>query len=143
MTIEAEQNAVRNANDWFYRALSLADFAAMRRLWLESDDAVCIHPGWPPLYGWPAIRESWQSIFQHQGPLHIWPSEVQVRLYGQTAEVNCLENIDSGQIAGAGLVQTRATNIFRRVKAEWKMLEHHALSVRSQGTQRLDPFSTN
>jgi ketosteroid isomerase-like protein len=143
MTTEAELDSVRNTNDWFYRALSLADFDAMQRLWLASDDAICIHPGWPPLYGWAAIRESWRSIFQHQGPVHIWPSEVQIQLYGQTAEVTCLENIDSGQIRGAGLVQTRATNIFRLVKVKWKMLEHHAVPVRSEEHHRLDPFSSN
>jgi len=130
-------------NDQFYRALSLADFNAMQRLWLDSDEAVCVHPGWPPLHGWAAIRESWRAIFQNQGPLHVWPTEAQVRLFGLTAEVNCLENIDTAQVPGTGVIQTRATNIFRRVDDLWKMLEHHAFPLRSSGLQRLDRFSNN
>ena len=43
--------AVIAANQAFYTALSLADFALMQRLWLDSDDAVCLHPGWPAING--------------------------------------------------------------------------------------------
>jgi ketosteroid isomerase-like protein len=140
--MDPEAEAVIQANDQFYRALSLADLGAMQRLWLESVDAVCIHPGWRPVYGWEAIRDSWRAIFVNQGPLRIWASEAQARVFGQTAEVTCLENIDTGQVAGAGLIQTRATNIFRRVGAEWKLLEHHAVPAQG-GAQPLEPFSHN
>jgi ketosteroid isomerase-like protein len=134
--------ALTHVNDQFYRALSLADFNAMQRLWLESEAAVCVHPGWTPLYGWDAIRESWRSIFANQGPVHIWPTEVEVRVFGLTAEVNCVENMDAGQIAGTGVVQTRARNVFRRVNDEWKMLQHYAAPGR--GVPRpLEPFSSN
>ena len=141
--MDANAEAVLIVNEHFYRALSLADFNAMQRVWLASDEAVCEHPGWPPLHGWPAIRESWRAIFQNQGPLHVWPSAAQVRLFGQTAEVNCLENIDTAQVAGTGVLQTRAINIFRRVDGGWKMLEHHAVPLRAGSTQRLGRFSNN
>lgn len=135
--------AVLAANEHFYRALSLADLRAMQRIWLASPDAVCVHPGWPPLYGWTAIEDSWRGIFENQGPLHVWPSEAQVRVYGQTAEVNCLENIDMAKVAGTGILRTRATNVFRLVAEAWKMLEHHAISLSSGGVQRPDRFSNN
>jgi ketosteroid isomerase-like protein len=111
-------------------------------VWLESADAVCVHPGSPPLYGWQAIRESWRSIFENQGPLHIWASDAKVRVFGRTAEVTCLENIDTGQVAGAGVIQTRAVNVFRRLGIGWKLLEHHAAPTRT-GARRLEPFSSN
>ena len=141
--MDEDTGAILVANDQFYRALSLADFNAMERLWLATDDAVCAHPGRPPLHGWAAIRETWRAIFQNQGPLHIWPSEAQVRLFGLTAQVNCLENIDTARVPGAGVVQTRATNIFRRVDGAWKMLEHHAFPVQSSSVHQLDRFSNN
>lgn len=134
--------AVLAANASFYTALSLADYGLMERVWLPSADAICIHPGWPALHGWEAVGESWRRIFQNQGPLHVWPSEVQLRLYGQTAEVSCLENIDVNQVRRAGILQTRATNIFRLVANDWKMLEHHALQMPG-GARPLEPFSTN
>ena len=138
--------AILAANDRFYRALSLADFSAMQRVWLATEEAVCVHPGWPPLHGWPAIRESWRRIFQNQGPLHIRVSEAEVRLYGHTAEVNCVENIDTAQIEGAGLTRTRAANIFRLTaeRGEWKMLEHHAVPMPPGGQpQAPGRFSIN
>ena len=134
---------VLGANANFYTALSLADYTLMERVWLASPEAVCIHPGWPALHGWAAIRESWREIFRNQGPLRIWPSDVQLRLYGQTAEVNCLENIDMNQVRGGGILQTRASNVFRLVANTWKMLEHHATAMPGGELKPLAPFSTN
>ena len=136
-------NALLTVNASFYTALSLADFNLMQRLWLDTPEAVCVHPGWPPLHGWDDIRVSWQQIFENQGPLRVWPSEIQVRLYGQTAEINCLENIDMSQVRGTGILQTRATNVFRLVDGAWKMLEHHALPMPDGDVQPPDRFSSN
>jgi hypothetical protein len=74
--------------------------------------------------------------------LHIWASEAQVRLFGQTAEVHCLENIETGQVAGAALLQTRAVNVFRAVGAAWKILEHHAAPAQT-APRRPEMFSSN
>lgn len=134
---------ILNANHSFYVALSLADFKLMERVWLASPEAVCTHPGWPALHGWESIRESWRQIFENQGPLHVWPSEVELRLYGHTAEISCLENIDMAQVRGHGVLRTRATNIFRLVQHAWKVLEHHALPMPGGALQPLDPFTDN
>ena len=130
-------------NQAFYTALSLADFDLMQRLWHTGDDTVCVHPGWQSLHGTHAILASWRQIFENQGPLHVWPSEVEVRLYGQTAEINCLENIDMRRVRGAGVLQTRATNIFRQAAEAWKLLEHHALPMPAGGQQPPSPFTAN
>ncbi len=138
--------ALLAANASFYTALSLADLNLMQRLWLDTPEAVCVHPGWPALHGWDAIAASWRQIFENQGPLRIWASDVEVRLYGQTAEINCVENIDMSQVRGTGILQTRAANIFRRVDGAWKLLEHHALPMpSSEGRQSPPPerFSSN
>ena len=143
--MDSATRAVLAANASFYTALGLADFALMQRLWLDTPDAVCVHPGWPALHGWEAIRASWRQIFENQGPLRVWPSDVAVRVFGQTAEVTCLENIDMSQVRGTGLLQTRATNVFRLVDGQWKLLEHHALSLPGgEGPQRPpERFSAN
>jgi ketosteroid isomerase-like protein len=141
--MQEQHTPILIVNTSFYTALSLADFALMERLWLDSPDAVCVHPGWPALHGWPAIRQSWQQIFENQGPLHVWPSDVELRLYGQTAEVNCLENIDMSQVQGTGILRTRATNVFRLVEAGWKILEHHALPMPAGSVKPPDRFSSN
>ena len=135
--------AVGLANDAFYRALSLADLGAMRRVWLHTDTAVCTHPNGPPLHGWDAIQDSWQRIFEGKGPLRVWATEVRVRLFGLTAEVTCVENIDTGRGGGPGLAQARATNIFRLDGGRWRLLEHHAAQVRTSPQQRPARFSVN
>lgn len=116
-------NALLIANAGFYTALSLADFALMQRLWLDTPEAVCVHPGWPALYGWDAIRASWRQIFENQGPLRAWAGEAQVR--------------------GTGSMQTRASNVYRRVAGAWKLLEHHALAMPSGAVQPPERFSFN
>jgi ketosteroid isomerase-like protein len=140
---DATLAAVLAVHTNFYTALSLADMALMQRIWLASPDAVCVHPGWAALTGWEAIRESWQGIFESQGLVRIWPTEVQVRLYGQTAEITCIENVDLTNVRGSGVRQTRATNILRHVEREWKFLEHHAVSLPGGQPQPREPFSTN
>lgn len=138
----SDDEPLLTANARFYQALSLADLPAMERLWVHSDDALCTHPGGAPLVGWPAIRESWQAIFQQQGPMHIWPSSVQVRRFGQTAEVHCLENVETQRSAGGLVLQVRAVNVFRRLPTGWRLLEHHAGPTQG-GAHRLAPFSSN
>lgn len=134
--------AVLEANARFYRALSLADLQVMAGVWVHSEAALCIHPGWQPLQGWAAIRASWEQIFMHQGVLRVWASEVQVRHFGQTAEVACLENIDTGLMSG-GIVQARASNVFRLVDGAWKMLEHHVMGSGARPAYPLERFSGN
>ncbi|MBI3363181.1 MAG: nuclear transport factor 2 family protein [Chloroflexi bacterium] len=119
-------DAVITANARFYRALGNADLEAMSLLWLHSDESACVHPGWPMLEGWELIRQSWEAIFENQGPFRVWPGEVSVHLDGTTAWVTCIENIDTSRELTDVLVQTQATNIFRMTGGEWKMIHHHA-----------------
>lgn len=136
-------DAVLAANAQFYRALSLADSEAMRRVWLNSAEAVCAHPGHPPLVGWEAISASWRAIFEHQGILRVWPSDPRVRLFEQTAEVFCFENIDVGQAPQGGIVRAQATNLFRRAGQAWKLVEHHALPLPHVDPQPVELYSSN
>jgi hypothetical protein len=47
------------------------------------------------------------------------------------------------RVRGAGIMQTRATNVFRQAAEAWKLLEHHALPMPSGEMRPLGPFAAN
>ena len=62
---------VVKVNEAFYAALESGDLALMEKVWLKDSRAKCVHPGWPMLLGWEAIRQSWKNIFDSGGPTKI------------------------------------------------------------------------
>ncbi len=50
------------ANDAFYRAFTSRDYAAMEGLWARAHPVMCLHPGWPALFGREDVLGSWQRI---------------------------------------------------------------------------------
>ncbi|MCF7980566.1 MAG: nuclear transport factor 2 family protein [Pseudomonadales bacterium] len=124
------------ANDRFYLALSQADSALMSHLWSHDDDVYCIHPGWDRLEGWEAIFQSWQAIFNHQGPCPIAASAVKVNVCGEVAWVNCFENIALPE-ADHRMIRTMCTNVFQYIDGDWKLVIHHS-SVAPLSSQGID-----
>ena len=55
---------VLSANQMFYDAFSTASFDLMKKVWSSSEEIVCIHPGWAPLYGQEAVMQSWSNILE-------------------------------------------------------------------------------
>jgi ketosteroid isomerase-like protein len=126
MTDETIRQEILAANDRFYTALAEADLAAMVDLWHHSPITECIHPGWDRLRGWPAIRESWTRIFQHQGLLPVQVSQPLVHWRGDMAWVICYENVSQQADGAVQISQMVATNVFERVEGRWRMVIHHA-----------------
>lgn len=137
---EEQETAILQANQRFYEAFEQLDLEAMTAVWLHSDRARCIHPGWRTLRGWRAIKESWIAIFSNTEEIKFTLTEVAVNLSDRIAWVSCVENIiDSGNTLP--VVSTiEATNIFERVGAEWRMVQHHAsMAVRERDNSDWDP----
>ena len=103
-----ERAAVEEANARFYRAFEALDLAAMDAVWAHDDDVKCVHPGWPLLTGWAAVRESWQAIFANTEEMRFTLSDVR------------------GRVAVTAIL---ATNLFARAGDEWRMVHHHASHV--------------
>ncbi|HVY54960.1 MAG TPA: nuclear transport factor 2 family protein [Thermodesulfobacteriota bacterium] len=128
MTSE-NKDEVLKANAAFYQALRSGDLKSMSGVWLNEPEAKCVHPGWPMLYGWEAVRESWKNIFKGGPPADIEISDVRVYVSGGLAWVICIEKIS--QTAGG---QTRhgyaqATNVFELRGSSWLLVVHHASPV--------------
>lgn len=119
---------VRRANDRFYHAFESLDIEQMAMLWVKTEHARCVHPGWEMLEGWTVIEQSWAAIFANTDFMHFVITEVAVHLYDNVAWVTCVENLSD---ASETMQMSRilATNIYERHDGEWRIVHHHASPV--------------
>ena len=124
-----EQQAVAEANDAFYQALTQHDLAAMIELWFPADWAECVHAGWTALRGWDAVLDGWRLVFDSSSRFAVVPSDVRVRIVADVAWVSCLERIAAAEGDQIHTSLTHATNLFVRHDGRWRMVLHHASPV--------------
>jgi len=117
---------VMNANARFYRAFETLDTDEMDRVWAHDDHVRCVHPGWPLLSGWAAVRESWATIFANTEEMRFTLSDVQATVGGDVAWVTCTENILSEVGGRVTVTAILATNVFEREAEGWRVVHHHA-----------------
>lgn len=120
---------VTRANQGFYGAFESLDIARMDHIWLQQEYVICIHPGWSLRIGWPAVRDSWVLIFNNTFSMTFELTEVQIQVAGDVAWVVCTENITSRQGEAAQQARVLATNLFRRVGEQWKIIHHHGSPI--------------
>lgn len=120
---------IEAANARFYRAFEALDLARMDAVWAHDERASCVHPGWPLLAGWPAVRDSWGAIFANTEEMRFTLSDVRVVAAGETAVVTCTENILSGTAGRIAVTSVLATNVFERRPDGWRMVLHHASPI--------------
>ncbi len=121
--------AVTEANARFYRAFEALDLAAMDAVWAHGEDVKCVHPGWPLLIGWGAVRESWQAIFTNTEEMRFTLSDVRAVVHADLGWVTCTENILSDVGGRVSVTAILATNLFSRDGSGWRMVHHHASHV--------------
>jgi ketosteroid isomerase-like protein len=139
------EEAVAEANDRFYQALSRRSLDEMDALWLPAEWAECVHPGWPILHGWTAIRESWAEIFSNTARFSVTITDTRVHVVGDMAWVTCLERISTGGPTHLDTSLAQATNIFLRRQDRWRLLVHHAspAPISAPGLWEVDPRSVH
>lgn len=121
-----EFKEVLSVNEMFYKALGSRNLGLMEEVWIKDPRAKCVHPGWPILLGWEAIKQSWKNIFDSGGPTKIQISNVNVEMSGDLAWVTCIEHISHIIRDQVQINMTQATNIFERHGSDWLMIHHHA-----------------
>jgi ketosteroid isomerase-like protein len=120
---------VEEANAAFYRAFESLDLAEMDAVWAHDAHVRCVHPGWPLLCGWEAVRESWERIFASTEEMRFTLSGVTANVVGDVAWVTCTENILSEVGERVAVTAILATNLFERSAAGWRLIHHHASHV--------------
>jgi hypothetical protein len=120
---------VRAANDAFYRAFESLDLDEMDGLWVHDGHVACVHPGWPRLTGWGAVRASWETIFRNTREIRFTLTDVRIGVRDTLAWVTCTENILSEARGTLSVTAILATNVFERSAGRWLMVSHHASHV--------------
>ena len=124
---------VTRANQEFYQAFESLDIGRMDRIWAQQEYVTCIHPGWTLRIGWPAVRDSWVLIFNNTFSMKFDLTEIQVQVAGDVAWVICTENITSRQGDTTQESRVLATNLYERVRDQWKIIHHHGSPVMGSG----------
>ncbi len=116
------------ANEAFYDAFERRDFGAMCRIWEQSDQVICTHPGWASLHGWPAVEASWGALLDNAENLQFIVTNVRARVGGESGWVTCDENVLNADASST----VAATNIFVRDAQSgygWRLVAHHGSLV--------------
>ena len=124
----------QESNQKFYNAFNKKDLDLMTRIWLNDPKSQCVHPGWDVLNGFKPIIESWRRIFETGQDLEIKLSHIEAVVSESLAWITCQENLFSISTSGVQLSKVHATNLFKQVDGEWKMVLHHASPVRGLPT---------
>jgi ketosteroid isomerase-like protein len=122
-----EQEAILAANAAYYRAFATCDIAAMNDIWAP-DGVSCIHPGWPVLIGRRAILESYFAILTNPGQDPIEHHNNTLLVSGEEGRVFCIEIVGGARLA--------ATNWFRFIDGNWRMIHHQASLIGPLGEER-------
>lgn len=132
----ADRDAVESANAAFYVAFETADLDGMSKLWVEHEDAVCVHPGAVPVRGTSAISRSWALIMANTPYIQFFLTDVEIGLLGEVASVTCTENVltadETTQEDAFHGARAVATNVFVRTPNGWRLWMHHASPVLSE-----------
>ena len=120
---------VEEANARFYRAFETLDLAEMDAVWLHAEYVKCVHPGWPMLSGWDAIRESWRVIFENTAEMRFTLGDIATVVSGSLGWVSCTENILSEVRDRISVTSVLATNLFERSADGWLLIHHHASHI--------------
>ncbi len=123
------ESEVEAANARFYRAFEALDLTRMEALWAHGDHVGCVHPGWPLLTGWSAVRDSWSAIFANTEEMRFTISDVRVVAARDLAAVTCTENILSGVDGRITVTSVLATNVFEASPEGWRLILHHASHI--------------
>ena len=108
----------------FYAAFETRDLPAMRAVWSQAEDTVCIHPSGPCLRGWSAIGRSWEQIFSGLGEVRFVLDATVVHEDGAVSVRFAHENIHHGP-GFTGQSRVFATNVYRQEAGGWRMVSHH------------------
>lgn len=119
------------AESAFYAAFSNTNLEAMMKVWLASDQVICVHPVGAKVTGHQAVRAAWMEIFSGGTGLRFRLAEVS-RTQGTLLAVHVLNEYISVPGESAERQPMVATNIYQLSDEGWRMILHHASPIAVQ-----------
>lgn len=130
----SDEDEVRAVSEAFYAALNqmlAGDASALPGLWVQSTEAIAMHPIGDREVGWDDISATFERVARSSAGGHVEMTQRLIRVHGHTAFETGVE-LAQFTVAGTPLnVNSRVTNIFYRVDGDWKVVLHHG--DKSQG----------
>ena len=120
----------------FYQAFRDRDIELMEKVWDQTDDVICIHPGASRIYSFDLIIASWKKIFIAPDAVTIEISQPVYKIEENVAIHYVKETLSLNEkLIGS----VYATNIYRQTVNGWKMIAHHASQAFSDSNHKIDP----
>jgi hypothetical protein len=126
-----DEDDMRRASERFYEAANTVlggDAEPMLLIWSHADDTTYCDTRGAVQRGWVALEAYWrQAAEQNAGAdvrLVTTPREQAIYASGNLAYSVTVEEVR--QADGAFVLDTRATNVYRREGGEWHMIHRHA-----------------
>jgi len=116
-------------NQTYYKAFENFDLKLMSNVWANTDDVVCIHPGWDILIGWEKVRDGWSKIFMDDTLLKFTIRNTNTIILNEIGIVSCIEQIFVSAKDTISQTFIATTNLFKETKDGLKLFYHHSSPV--------------
>lgn len=121
--------AVVQANAQFYEALNAmfqGNAKPMSQVWSHASDVVYMGPDDSYVVGWNNVRQHWEKQASMKLGGEVKFTEARVLFGDELAVVHNYEvgknfNNEGKEVS----VKIRATNVYRKINGQWKMISHH------------------
>ena len=131
-----DEEAVLDANQKFYEALSAGSIEGISAACAHDPDVTALHETSTEVaVGWPAVLDSWKAVpFESFAELSCIMTKPAIKVHGSIARVAGLERVRGKTKNGDAFAFTAlGTNIFEKRENRWLIVHHHA----SKASERL------
>mmetsp|Transcript_40714 Transcript_40714/g.53628 ORF Transcript_40714/g.53628 Transcript_40714/m.53628 type:complete len:500 (-) Transcript_40714:490-1989(-) len=124
-----ELSSILKTNKEFYESFLRKDAQKMSKIWLKSEDVMCIHPN-QEVIGYNNVVNAWRKAFLADKAKRksIKLSNVAVQVHGTTGWVTCTEEV-TGDLDKKKDIQVgstlHSTNLFQKSAGQWYLVHRH------------------
>lgn len=123
------KDALLEINKSYYKAFENFDIETMAQIWSNTDDVVCIHPGWDILVGWEKVKEGWNKIFMEETLLKFTIRNPNVIIRDKVGIISCIEEIFISSRETISQTFIATTNLYQETTNGLKLFYHHSSPV--------------